>query len=53
VSEKRHSDHFFWRELAVVSLLNDTSLTADFMAQFLKQRENNDALKFKKNQTFN
>lgn len=46
---KRNDIACFWRELAVVNLLNDTLLTADSMSQFLKQRENNDALKiFKK-----
>jgi len=39
-------DFFFWRELAVVSLLSDTLLTADYMAQFLEQSENKDALNF-------
>jgi len=33
------------REIAVVSLLDDTLLTADSRAQFLKQREKYDALK--------
>jgi hypothetical protein len=50
----QESEHLFWGEVAAVNLRSDTSLTADYMAQLLKQRDSEDVITiYKKNQTLN